>query len=168
MSIGFRNHQRHRYNSGAVSPTEISDAEDFILEHITIDSDHDVPFCAGVSHDGQTLYIDHEIYKEIEAKKGYLKSLVIHELVEHCLMRMLGMKYLPAHNIATEAEEASVRAEGISQDTYNRDWDRWIRRVASRKEYPNVPDDIDTEPYVDEGDGDEVHGGKTASLMGTY
>lgn len=99
-----------------------------------------------MSEDGKTLYVDHEVPEKVGGM-DLLKPLVVHELVEHCLMRMCGLPYDEAHYIATAAEEACVRANGYDSQKYNSTWDKIIRNVAARGKYPNVPDDLDTEPY---------------------
>ncbi len=163
MSVGFR-HVDHS-SSGYQSPADIQSAQEEMLEHVNVDCDHDVPFVAGMSEDGETLYVDKEAYPEI-VKAGYLRALIVHEMVEHCLMCYCGMKYAPAHAIAQGAEESTLRADGIDQTKYNRDFDRIIRKVAARGEYKNIPEDLDTEPYKDDGDesepdeGDGMMGGK--------
>ena len=161
MSVGFKAHD----GSGYENPRKVRDAEEFILNHIELDHSVDVPFCAGVSEDGQTLYVDHAIYDELE-KLGYLRPLCVHELVEHALMRMLGMKYDDAHAIATGAEESCLRADGIDKTTYNRNWNRLIRKVQTRGEYPNVPEDLDTEPYNQDDERAEEEGKLDHGLFG--
>ena len=41
------------------------------------------------------------------------RFLILHEEVEKTLIDQLGLHYLHAHQIATRAEEAAVRAAGI-------------------------------------------------------
>jgi hypothetical protein len=151
LSVGFRS----RHDSGWINPKDEEIGEDDLLGDVSIDHDFDVPFVAGMSKDGKTLYVDHEAFKEIK-KLGYLRELIIHEMVEHLLMSQLGLPYKPAHAIATGAEEAAVRAKGIPQSKYDHNYDRIIRMVSSRGKYPNVPKDLDLEPYKDEGEEKEV------------
>jgi len=170
MSVGFRHVTRAHdlaapSSSGYQSPKDTESAQEELLERVKVDCKHDVPFVAGMSEDGETLYVDKEAYPEI-VKLGYLRALIVHEMVEHCLMEDVGMKYQEAHAIATGAEESTLRADGIDQTKYNADYDRIIRKVASRGKYPNVPEDLDTEPYQDEGDAGEVEPAEHGGLMG--
>ena len=125
-------------------------AEMDMSDDVTINRNYDVPFCAGCSKDGKTVYID----KDIDLKKAGMdrtKPTIVHELVEWCLMNTLGLPYKPAHYVATSAEEAAVRADGYSLQKYNALWDEDIRKCASKKK-PKVPPDIYTEPYQQDGD----------------
>lgn len=160
MSVGFR-HVTHPgpSSSGYQSPRDTESAQEDLLDGVKIDCKHDVPFVAGMSEDGETLYVDKEAYAEIE-KLGYLKALIVHEMVEHCLMEKCGLKYQEAHAIATGAEESTLRADGIDQTKYNANYDRIIRKVSSRGVYKNIPADLDTEPYQDEGEESEIEDGE--------
>ena len=147
MSVGFG---RHNHGSGYDSPPELIDAEDMLDGEITVDAKHDVPFCAGMSEDGKTMYVD----RTIDLKRGGVdrtKPTMIHEVVEYCLIKYFGMKYLEAHNIAIAAEQACLRAQHINPDTYNKLWDEDIRKVGSRGKYPNIPADLQTDQYQQEG-----------------
>jgi hypothetical protein len=165
MSVGFKHHSD---SSGYIDPKELEEAEEDELEGVTVDCDHDVPFCAGLSTDGKTLFVDHAIYDEVKNKKGYLRCLIIHEMTEHLMMRVLKMPYKPAHNIATAAEECCVKASGIDKKTYDDDWSRWIRKVASRGTYDNVPEDLDTEPYDQDDEKAEEDHKLDHGLFGHY
>jgi hypothetical protein len=177
MSVGFR-HTSHAHSygtsggvgvnsSGYENPSDARDAQEEMLECVNIDCKHDVPFVAGMSKDGETLYVDKEAYPEIE-KAGYLRALIVHEMVEHCLMSDCGMKYQEAHAIATGAEESCLRADKIDQTKYNTFYDKIIRKVAARGAYKNVPDDLDTEPYVDSGDEKDIEENEPAGGKASY
>ena len=153
MSVGFR----HSDASGLVDPKDVDAAESDLVGHESIDHDHDVPFVAGMSTDGKTLYVDHQAWPMI-VKEKLLRPLVVHESVENELMTKYGMKYGPAHAIATAAEEGAAKANGHSLSDYNAKWDRIIRAVSARARYPNVPKDLNTKPYVDEGEMDKLLG----------
>jgi len=160
MSVGFKHH-----DSGYAVPAKLQKAEELLLEGVTVDHSHQVPFCAGMSDDGKTLYIDHEI-PEVVGDMHILKTIVVHELVEHCLMRMAGLPYEEAHQIATAAEEACVRANGWPMHEYNAFWDRAIRKAGSRGSYDNIPQDLDTEPYDQDDEKAEEEGKLDHGLFG--
>lgn len=158
MSTGFRH---HAHSSGYIAPGDIELAESALLSDVKIDRKHDVPFCAGMSEDGSTLYIDKEVPKEVDGM-DLEKTLIVHEMVEHLLMDKCGLKYDEAHYIATAAEEACVRCNGWDVTKYNKAWDKIIRQVSARGNFKNVPQDLDTAPYAEDGtkeEKDEVEGG---------
>lgn len=160
MSVGFRNR-----GSGYVDPKQVDSAEDDLLKHCNVDCKHSVPFCAGMSKDGNTLYVDSECYDEV-VKRGMLKPLIVHEMVEHCLMCYCGLPYEEAHAIATAAEENCVKSCGHNLNEYNAVWDKIIRKVGSRGKYKNIPEDLDTEPYEQEAGEADDDEGKEGGLMG--
>jgi hypothetical protein len=153
MSVGFR-----QSSSGYIDPSQLIGAEKDIAEHVEVNQDHDVPFCAGCAtpnEDGKIcVYID----KDLDLEKDGVDrkpSLLVHEVVEHVLMKYLGMKYTQAHAIATAAEEACVKAEGRSLTQHNELWDQDVRSTASKAKFDNVPEDLDTEPYQDDPDDED-------------
>ena len=93
-----------------------------------IDRGHDVPYLAGYSLDGKTIYIDRHMPSSFKTKRRKIDTdrfLVLHEEVEKTLIDRLGLHYLHAHQIATRAEEAAVRAAGIAW----RDYDRFMQKL---------------------------------------
>ena len=82
-----------------------------------LDRDHDIPYLAGYSNSGKTIYIDRHMPKSFSFRGRRIKTdrfLILHEVVEKTLLDHLGLRYLHAHQIATRAEQAAVRAAGIS------------------------------------------------------
>jgi len=149
MSIGFG--KRHDHGSGYTSPAVIDAVENAIREKVTVKRGVDVPYAAGYSEDGKTVYVD----KDVPEKFGTIdvdRYLVIHEAIEKTLMDGLGLPYQYAHALATICEEKAVQSDGHDLSAYNHAWDKVIRKVGSRGKYPNVPKDLDTEPYSDEHD----------------
>lgn len=170
MSVGFARHGHSSDSSGFVDPKELLQTEDLLDGEVQIDQEHDVPFCAGMSKSGKVMYVDHTI----DLKRGGIdrtKPLLVHETVEWVLMKMFGMKYLEAHALGTACENACVDAAGYSRQRYNQLWDEDIRRVGSRGKYRNIPSDLQTEQYEQEGTKTEkremglMGGGKS---YGTY
>ena len=66
-------------------------------------------------------------------------------------MDHLGLRYLHAHQIATRAEQAAVRAAGISWDAYDRFMRMYVKSIGD-KHLSRVPRDLDLKPYRDERD----------------
>jgi hypothetical protein len=59
--------------------------------------------------------------------------LILHEAVEKTLMDHLGLRYLHAHQIATRAEQAAVRAAGISWDAYDRFMRMYVKSIGDKR-----------------------------------
>lgn len=175
MSVGFKRHDHTAGGSGYTSKATIDRVVAAIKKRTKIVRGVDVPYCAGYSEDGSTVYIDREVPKTFNLRGKPCdvdKYLVLHEMIEWALMEHLGIPYQYAHALATVCEEKAVQADGHDLSAYNSAWDTVIRKVGSRGKYPNIPKDLDTEPYEDEGQeseveepGDSLMGGKA---MGYY
>jgi hypothetical protein len=81
------------------------------------------------------------------------RFLILHEEVEKSLIDQLGLHYLHAHQIATRAEEAAVRAAGITWRDYDRFTQKYVKQIGDER-LTNVPKDLDLKPYRDEQDDD--------------
>jgi hypothetical protein len=94
------------------------------------------------------------------------RFLILHEEVEKTLIDQLGLHYLHAHQIATRAEEAAVRAAGITWRKYDAFMQKYVKSIGDER-LTKVPKDLDLKPYRDEQDDDllrrmlkSVHAGK--------
>jgi hypothetical protein len=106
--------------------------------------------------DGKTIYIDRHGPKSFKFRGRVIeidRFLVLHEEVEKTLIDQLGLHYLHAHQIATRAEQAAVRAAGISWRAYDRFMQKYVKRDGQER-LTKVPADLDTKPYRDEHDLD--------------
>ena len=81
------------------------------------------------------------------------RFLVLHEEVEKTLIDQLGLHYLHAHQIATRAEEAAVRAAGVEWRAYDRFMQKHVKSIGDER-LKKVPKDLDLKPYRDEHDDD--------------
>ncbi len=81
------------------------------------------------------------------------RFLILHEEVEKTLIDQLGLHYLHAHQIATRAEEAAVRAAGIKWRDYDRFMQKHVKTIGDER-LTKVPKDLDLKPYRDEHDDD--------------
>jgi hypothetical protein len=81
------------------------------------------------------------------------RFLILHEEVEKTLIDRLGLHYLHAHQIATRAEEAAVRATGIKWRDYDRFMQKHVKTIGDER-LTKVPRDLDLKPYRDEHDDD--------------
>jgi hypothetical protein len=83
------------------------------------------------------------------------RFLILHEEVEKTLIDQLDLHYLHAHQIATRAEEAAVRAHGLRWRDYDRFMQKYVKRIGDER-LRKVPADLDLKPYRDEHDFDLV------------
>jgi hypothetical protein len=81
--------------------------------------------------------------------------LILHEEVEKTLIEQLNLHYLHAHQIATRAEQAAVRAAGVRWRDYDRFMQKYVKRIGDER-LTKVPADLDLKPYRDEHDYDLV------------
>jgi hypothetical protein len=83
------------------------------------------------------------------------RYLILHEEVEKTLIDQLKLHYLHAHQIATRAEQAAVRAAGLRWRDYDRFMQKYVKRIGDER-LTKVPADLDLKPYRDEHDYDLV------------
>jgi len=120
------------------------------------DRKHDIPYLAGYSEDGKTIYIDRHMPKMFKYRGRTIDTdrfLILHEEVEKTLIDQLGLHYLHAHQIATRAEQAAVRAAGVNWRDYDHFMQKYVKRIGDER-LTKIPDDLDTKPYRDEHDDD--------------
>jgi hypothetical protein len=152
-------HKKLRIPDWYVSSLMLDRALDAILRRVKkLDCTHDVPYLAGYSQDGKTIYIDRHLPKVMNYKGRKIevdRYLIMHEEVEKTLIDQLGLHYLHAHQIATRAEEAAVRADGILWRDYDRFMQKYVKHIGDER-LQKVPDDLDLKPYRDEHDFDLI------------
>ena len=123
-----------------------------------LDRTHDIPYLAGYSRDGKTIYIDRHMPKTMTYDGREIDTdcyLILHEEVEKTLIDQLNLHYLHAHQIASRAEQAAVRAAGIRWRDYDRFMQKNVKHIGDEK-LKKVPTDLDLKPYRDEHDYDLV------------
>ncbi len=152
-------HKKLRIPDWYVSSLMLDRALDAILRRVRkLDRTHDIPYLAGYSQDGQTIYIDRHLPSTMNYKGRKVnvdRFLIMHEEVEKTLIDQLGLHYLHAHQIATRAEEAAVRADGILWRDYDRFMQKYVKIVGDER-LKKVPEDLDLKPYRDEHDFDLI------------
>jgi hypothetical protein len=149
-------HEKLKVPDWFVSSLMLDRAVDAILRRIKLDRDHDIPYVAGYSLDGKTIYIDRHVPSSFEVEGREIHTdrfLILHEAVEKTLIDQLGLHYQHAHQIALRAEEAAVRAAGVSWRDYDRFMQSHIKTLASER-LSKCPADLDLKPYRDEHDKD--------------
>jgi hypothetical protein len=150
-------HKRLRLPEWYVSSLMMDRALDAVVRRVkTLDRAHDVPYLAGYSLDGKTIYIDRHTPRAFKLRGRRIETdrfLILHEEVEKTLIDQLGLHYLHAHQIATRAEEAAVRAAGITWRDYDRFMQKYVKTIGDER-LRKVPKDLDLKPYRDEHDDD--------------
>ncbi len=140
-----------------VSALMLDRALDAILRRLKkLDREHDIPYLAGYSQDGKTIYIDRHLPKSFTFRGRTVevdRFLILHEEVEKTLIDQLGLHYLHAHQIATRAEEAAVNAERITWKAYDRFMQKYVKSIGDER-LTKVPADLDLKPYRDYHDYD--------------
>ena len=121
-----------------------------------LDREHDIPYLAGYSNDGKTIYIDRHMPRTMKSRGREIDTdrfLILHEEVEKTLIDQLCLHYLHAHQIAARAEEAAVRAAGVLWRDYDRFMQKHVKTIGDER-LTKVPADLDLKPYRDEHDLD--------------
>ena len=148
-------HKKLRIPDTYVSSLMLDRALDAILKRIKkLDRAHDIPYLAGYSRDGKTIYIDRHLPKTFSFRRKTVdvdRYLILHEEVEKTLIDQLGLHYQHAHQIATRAEEAAVRADGISWRAYDHFMQTYVKDMGDES-LSRVPANLDLKPYRDEHD----------------
>jgi hypothetical protein len=152
-------HRKLRLPEWYVSSLMLDRALDAIVRRVKkLDRDHDIPYLAGYSVDGKTIYIDRHMPSFFTFRGRRIETdrfLILHEEVEKTLIDQLGLHYLHAHQIATRAEQAAVRAERIEWRAYDAFMQRNVKKIGDER-LTKVPADLDFKPYRDEHDIDLV------------
>jgi hypothetical protein len=150
-------HKRLRLPEWYVSSLMMDRALDAVVRRVKkFDRKHDIPYLAGYSLDGKTVYIDRHMPPSFKFRRRIIETdrfLILHEEVEKTLIDQLGLHYLHAHQIATRAEEAAVRAAGVNWRDYDRFMQKYVKQMGDER-LTRVPKDLDLKPYRDEQDDD--------------
>src|SRR5436189_2662545 len=115
---------------------------------------YDVPYIAGYSSDGRTVFIDRHLPKSFRWMIKTVRVdpfLLIHEIVEKALLDELRLHYLHAHQIAVRAERDAVKAAGVPWWVYQRFMKSYEKHIEEEK-LIRVPPGLDLTPYRDEKD----------------
>jgi hypothetical protein len=152
-------HKKLRIPEWYISGLMMDRALDAIVRRAkTIDRKHDIPYLAGYSRDGKIIYIDRHMPETMRYGGRNINTdryLILHEEVEKTLIDQLGLHYLHAHQIASRAEQAAVRAAGIRWHDYDRFMQKYVKHIGDER-LTKVPADLDLKPYRDEHDNDLV------------
>ena len=128
--------------------------KELMNQKVTIDRTYDVPYLAGYSKDGKTIYIDRH-FPITMGKKNIEKYIISHEHIEKSLIMVFGLNYQKAHHIAMSVEHDTVVNDGIDYAAYNKYCNKYIKHIGHEK-IQKPPKDLDLEPYKDEHDLKEL------------
>jgi hypothetical protein len=119
-----------------------------------INRKYDVPYIAGYSEDGHTVFIDRHLPKSFHWLTKTVRVdpfLLTHEIIEKALLDELRLHYLHAHQIATRAERDAVKAAGVPWWVYQRFMKSYEKPIEEEK-LIRVPPSLDLTRYKDEKD----------------
>src|SRR4029077_14362508 len=130
-------HKKLRMPEWYVSSLMMDRALDAIVRRgKRLDREHDIPYLAGYSLDGNTIFIDRHMPQSFKFRGRVIETdrlLLLHEEVEKTLIDRLGLHYLHAHQIAIRAEQAAVRATGISWRAYDRFMQKNVKLIGDER-----------------------------------
>jgi hypothetical protein len=119
-----------------------------------INRSYDIPYVAGYSKDGSTIFIDRHLPRTLRSLMRTFRVdpfIVTHEIVEKALLDELRLHYLHAHQIAVRAERDAVKAAGLSWWAYQGFMKTYSKAIEEEK-LQRVPPSLDLTPYRDEKD----------------
>jgi hypothetical protein len=148
-------HEKLHIPDWYISSLMMDRALDAIMRRVKkFDRKHDIPYLAGYSNDGKTIYIDRHMPQSFRFRGRTINTdryLILHEEVEKTLIDQLDLHYLHAHQIAQRSEQAAVRAAGVSWRAYDKFMQKYVKHIGDER-LTKVPADLDTKPYRDEHD----------------
>src|SRR5438067_10649876 len=144
-----------RHKSEDIEDEVLLDAVRAIRRRVRlVNREYDIPYIAGYSVDGHTVFIDRHLPKSFHWLMKTVRVepfLLIHEIVEKALLDELRLHYLHAHQIAVRAERDAVKAAGVSWWAYQR-FMKQLERQIEQEKLVKVPANLDLTPYRDEKD----------------
>lgn len=150
--------RRHRQASETIPYRTIAEKlaadprfKKLLSQKYRVDRTYDIPYLAGYSEDGKTIYLDCRFKPVMPDGTDITKFIVMHERAEKAALMTLKLKYQDAHKIATYLEHKAVEAAGISWKAYSDFLYPYIRKT-DRLTVRRVPKDLDLQPYRDEHD----------------
>src|ERR1043166_805424 len=147
--------QEVRHKSEDIDGAVLLDAVQAIRRRVKIvNREYDIPYIAGYSLDGDTVFIDRHLPKTFRWNTKTVRVepfLMTHEIVEKALLDELRLHYLHAHQIAVRAERDAVKAAGVSWWAYQSFMKKHERQIEEET-LVKVPASLDLTPYRDEKD----------------
>jgi hypothetical protein len=144
-----------RHKSEDIEDRVLLDAVQAIRRRVrVVNRDYDIPYIAGYSIDGDTVFIDRHLPRTFRWLMRTVRVepfILTHEIVEKALLDELRLHYLHAHQIALRAERDAVKAAGVSWWAYQRFTKKYEKSIQEEK-LLRVPATLDLTPYRDEKD----------------
>src|SRR5438046_7836678 len=126
-----------RYRSEDIADNVLLDVVKAIRRRVrVINRAYDVPYIAGYSADGRTVFIDRHLqrtFRWLMRRVRVEPFLLTHEIVEKSLLDELRLHYLHAHQIAVRAERDAVQASGVSWWAYQRFMKKHEKHIEEEK-----------------------------------
>lgn len=124
-----------------------------------INAEYQIPYLAGYSKDGKTIYIDKRLPRWFTLKSGkaidVYKYLAVHERTEKLLEDTKDWKYPYAHEKATGEERRAVESDGIDWDEYQNYMLKMVKKLIAFS--GPLPHDLDARPEKDTHDYYRYH-----------
>ena len=102
-----------RTRTDQISGNVLCEATAATFKRPKIDRTYDVPYIAGYSTDGDTVFIDRHLPRTMKVGQRRVRTdpfSVLHEIVEKALLDEVRLHYLHAHQIAPRTEQPAVQA----------------------------------------------------------
>ena len=123
--------------------------------HPQVDDDFDIPYLAGSSSDGKTIYIDrnvpHCMIKDGACAIDIYKYLTLRQVISHDAMADFGLDFKKADDIGVVAQRKSIEQDGVSYDEYAAFITPYLDASLKIENIHCMPTDLDLTPYKSEG-----------------
>lgn len=158
MSAGHRHHGATGTQSTLLVNRLEKDPEvrRLLWRHEGVDDTCDLPYLAGYSTDGKTIYIDRHLPDTLSyTHDGKFREyrprsfLIDHESFEKAVIDALKWRYGHAHEAATGYERRHVMQAGLLWKPYQEAYQPYIKADEHEK-LKRVPHDLDLTPYLDD------------------
>ena len=137
-----------------ISSTVLDEALRSIIRQVRLDWAHDIPYLAGSSRDGRTVFIDRHLPRSMACgsrRVPVAPFIILHEVVEKLLFDRFRITYPHAHQIALRIEQVAVRNAGISWHDYNALMQEHVKEAHDER-IVLLPRDLEIKPYADESE----------------
>lgn len=147
-------HHNHGLADWVLSKEEMNKTIKSLMEKVKVVTTYDIPYVAGYSQDGKTVYVDKHLprYFTLDGNRvDITKYIVLHEAVEKSILEWYEVPYQIAHQVALSAEKSAVELDGHDWEKYNDECLKYIDQIDVEN-LISVPKDLDLQPYRDEKD----------------
>lgn len=150
MSAGHRHGEKHpKDHDHAHEILKDPNVRKHLSKQPKIDKSHDIPYLAGYSRDGKTVYLDRHFPEVLEINGQHVNAhefVAIHERCEKAAIDAQQKNYEQAHKFATTVEHSALEAHGINPGDYEKALAPYIK-AAEHEKIERIPPDLDMTPY---------------------